>query len=129
MEMWAGPSNACWLLRKSDDLFLGVTLWPCSNNLSPALPKILATPLLDYIPVHTLIIRSVQHANINDTLYKISVIIPHSITRTPPFKLMWWIMTTILSQSSIAVGIGSLTGLGVLERSPWQRATHTVEWE
>ena len=25
--------------------FLGVTLWPCSNNLSPALPKILATPL------------------------------------------------------------------------------------
>ncbi len=47
MEMWAGPSNACWLLRKSDDLFLGVTLWPCSNNLSPALPKILATPLVD----------------------------------------------------------------------------------
>ncbi len=42
-EMWAGPSNA-----HADCLgpFFSVMLWPCSTDLSPALPQILATPLI-----------------------------------------------------------------------------------
>ncbi len=68
---------ACLLLMKSDDLFLGKipsysapALWPCSMDLSPALPKILATPLRHPV-YHRLIFKT--------STFKVSTLSKHQL--------------------------------------------------